>query len=219
MKLYGVSMSPFAERCVIVLDAKGALDTVPMSMPKGGLGEGMLPFHPLGKIPALELDSGETLIEGQAIAEYLDAVLDGPDMLPADPLARARVSAICHFYDSEILRGFGPILQALIWQRKDEEAIKLAVSTTIPKALDALEVMVGDAGYAVGDGFTLADAALIPMLFQLRAFVAHFGLSDVGDRPKLMKWQKTMMASDLGQRSGARAQAVLDKMMARQAKG
>ncbi len=46
--------------------------------------------NPLGKIPALILDGGETLYDSAVIVEYLDWLAGGGKIIPADPAARFR---------------------------------------------------------------------------------------------------------------------------------
>ncbi len=44
--------------------------------------------NPLGKIPALILETGETLFDSRVIVEYLDHVAGGGRIIPTDPKAR-----------------------------------------------------------------------------------------------------------------------------------
>lgn len=45
---------------------------------------------PLGKVPCLELENGDTLYESLVIAEYLDEAYPEHRLFPADPLAKAK---------------------------------------------------------------------------------------------------------------------------------
>src|ERR1700688_2550690 len=55
--------------------------------------------NPDGRIPVLELDSGETISESGAILLYL---ADGSDLLPRERLARARVHQWMFFEQNRI---------------------------------------------------------------------------------------------------------------------
>lgn len=46
--------------------------------------EALLAANPLGKIPCLVLDDGAVLYDSRVIAEYLDALHDGPPLFPAE---------------------------------------------------------------------------------------------------------------------------------------
>jgi glutathione S-transferase len=48
--------------------------------------------NPLGKVPALLLDDGQTLYDSPVIAEYLDTLHDGPRLFP--PIGPARWAAL-----------------------------------------------------------------------------------------------------------------------------
>jgi glutathione S-transferase len=51
--------------------------------------------NPLGRVPALELDDGTTIVDSRVICDYLNALAGGA-LLPADPKARARAhSDVC----------------------------------------------------------------------------------------------------------------------------
>lgn len=73
MLLIGVNRSPYTRRVAITLAAYGmAFEQRPLS----GFGhrDDVRAVNPLGRIPALVLDSGETLIDSGAIIDHLDEV-------------------------------------------------------------------------------------------------------------------------------------------------
>lgn len=51
--------------------------------------DALLGVHPLGRVPALELEDGTTLVDSRVICDYLNGLAGGA-LLPSDPLARAR---------------------------------------------------------------------------------------------------------------------------------
>ena len=55
----------------------------------------LLGVHPLGRVPALELEDGTTIVDSRVICDHLNS-LAGGTLVPADPLGRAREhSATC----------------------------------------------------------------------------------------------------------------------------
>lgn len=73
MRLIGVNRSPFTRRVAITLHIYGvAFEQRPLN----GFGHRaeVRAANPLGRIPALVLDNGETLIDSGAIIDYLDEV-------------------------------------------------------------------------------------------------------------------------------------------------
>ena len=80
MKLYGNPLSPFARKCLVVAHARGiALETINVLPLKDA---GLRQVNPLGKIPALVLDDGTSVIDSRVICEYLDR-LGGGAFFPA----------------------------------------------------------------------------------------------------------------------------------------
>ncbi|WP_142847593.1 glutathione S-transferase family protein [Telmatospirillum sp. J64-1] len=92
MKLFVNKTSPYARKVLVLLQEKGeagarvaVVQTDPWASP-----EDLLAVNPASKVPSLETDDGWSLGESWAIAEYLDAVLPGPRLLPAEGEARWR---------------------------------------------------------------------------------------------------------------------------------
>jgi glutathione S-transferase len=214
MQLFGVNLSPFYERVVIGLELKGASDKVEI----GGLPHAfgtpeIMAASPTGKIPYFVKDDGDVLIEGQIILEYIDSVLDGMDLVPADASKAANAKLLARIYDMYIIPAIGPMLVALIFQRRDDAAIENAMKEALPKALDLLNTSMTMVGTrAVGDEWTVADAALIPMVFQLNVLVSQFGYKDFGDRPNINKWWDSVKDTDTVKNSHGRMMAVLERM-------
>jgi len=73
MKLYGVQLSPFVMRPLLVARAKG--HELTLETPEGGLKtDSFLAMSPMAKMPVLH-DGDFCLPESQVIAEYLDSAL------------------------------------------------------------------------------------------------------------------------------------------------
>jgi len=77
MLLIGVNRSPFTRRVAITLNLYG-LPFEQRALSGFGNREEVRASNPLGRIPALVLDDGETLIDSGAIIDHLDEVV-GPE--------------------------------------------------------------------------------------------------------------------------------------------
>jgi maleylacetoacetate isomerase len=131
--------------------------------------------NPQGLVPTL-LDDDATIIQSTAICEYLEEVWPTPPLLPAAPLQRAYVRSImatvaCEIHPLNNLR----VLDYLTDDLGISEEQKLAwYRHWVTKGLSALEQLVADQGYAgrfcCGDAPGLADAFLIPQIFNARRF-------------------------------------------------
>ena len=76
MLLIGVNRSPYTRRVAITLTAYGV--TYEQKCVSGfGEREEVRVANPLGRIPALMLDSGQTLVDSGAIIDHLDEVYGG----------------------------------------------------------------------------------------------------------------------------------------------
>ncbi len=205
MQLCGVSLSPFYERVLMVIETKGALDKIEQSGIPGGFKSAQhMEHNPLGLIPYLIKDDGSVLPEGQVIAEYLDRVLEGPSVMPVDADGAANVQLVCRLVDLYVVRATTPMLRALVFNNRNEEEITKAVSTDWPAALDMLEHFKPDTKFAAANVLTIADYSLIPLMFQMQTFFVHFGIAGFGNRPKLNAWWNTVKDLDVVKNSHSR---------------
>jgi glutathione S-transferase len=97
MLLIGVNRSPFTRRVAITLNIYGVPFEQRALSGFDNRAE-VRPSNPLGRIPALVLDSGETLIDGNAIVDHLDEAYGGDQPLTprggADRRTVLKVAAI-----------------------------------------------------------------------------------------------------------------------------
>jgi glutathione S-transferase len=87
MKLLWSSRSPFARKVMIAaheLGLAGRIATERVVVNSVAPNAEVMRLSPLGKIPALLLDSGEVLFDSRVIVDYLDALAGGPVLTPAD---------------------------------------------------------------------------------------------------------------------------------------
>lgn len=217
MKLYGGRLSPFFERVVLAVKVKGIADKVDLA---GVPGDGTrspeyLAINPIGRIPALDVD-GRVLPESQCIIEYLDeAHPTSPALLPDAPWQAAQTRLLCRLADLYV----APVLVKFFGfagERTFSGAPVDEAKADLAAALDNLEHYIEPGTHAVGDDWTAADCALIPMVFYLTRLGAMFGFDPFDGRPKLTGWHKAAMATDLGAESDAAMQTALNEYMAQQ---
>ena len=216
MQLVGISLSPYFERAVITLDVKGAMEEVEFALPPAGFGTPEIrAANPTGKIPYLTLPEGGFLPEGQVIAEYFNETIEGPNLMPADPVDAARAKLLCRTIDLYVGPHTSPLARTITRGTHDEAAIKLALEEGLPQGLDILESHMSDGSYAVGNEFSFGDAALIPHMFHFLVFLKAFEVDVFTGRPRLTAWWDKHKESDIVTRSHARMQAALDFMIER----
>jgi glutathione S-transferase len=95
--------------------------------------------NPLGKVPALTTDGGETLFDSPVICEYLDSLHSGPKLLPAQGGARWRALRLQALADGML---DAAILRRLESQRPQEKQSRDWMDRqkrVVERGLDALE--------------------------------------------------------------------------------
>ena len=128
-------------------------------------------IHPFGKVPVMR-HGGVELCESKAIASYIDRTFNGARLVPDDPQQSAEVeqwvSMINTVFDPAMIRDY--VLGYVFAKdgKPDRARIDGAVAKIKPQ-LEVLEKAVAD-GHLVGNGFTLADIYLMPILFYLPKF-------------------------------------------------
>ena len=212
MRLYGVALSPFVMRPLLVARAKG--HDLALEIPEGGIkSDAFLAMSPMAKIPLLH-DCDFHLPESQVIAEYLDTVLPGPKMISADPKTAARERLLVRLADVYLVPELGGVFNA----REKPEGLA-PVLEKLALAMGYIEHFrrAGDS-FAVGDKFSIADAALIPLFFFFDAFSASMPTAElIAARPGLAAWWARAKASELGTRAVAEQAEGLKAMMAQRA--
>jgi maleylpyruvate isomerase len=172
--LHGFFRSSASYRVRIALNLKGlAYDQATYQLRLGEQrGEAYLGLNPQGLVPALQTTDG-VLTQSLAICEYLDEVYPEPALLPADPLARARVRAFCDVIACDI----HPIQNLKILNRLrslglGDEAVNQWAQQVIEEGFDACEgLLTGTSGpFCFGDKPGLADICLVPQVANAQRF-------------------------------------------------
>jgi maleylacetoacetate isomerase len=131
--------------------------------------------NPMGVVPVLELDGGTLLTQSIAIIEYLDETHPTPALLPADPIARAKVRGFamaiaCDIHPLNNLRVL-QYLENVLGQ--GQEARNAWYHHWIAEGLTALEALMQDAGagpFCFGATPGLADVCLVPQMANARRY-------------------------------------------------
>jgi maleylacetoacetate isomerase len=174
LKLYSYFRSSAAYRVRIALNLKGlAYETVPIHLVKGG-GQNKSPeyraINPHMRVPALTLPDGNVLVQSLAIIEYLDETHRQPPLLPADPLARAKVRAAAQIIACDIhpLNNIGPLRYLKSPLAHEQTEIDAWYHHWVLDGFAALEATIEPGPYSFGAQVTLADLCLVPQVFNAR---------------------------------------------------
>ena len=215
MKLCGHSVSPFVERVLIAMDMKGVPDAIALSdVPGGFKSEEHIGFHPLGKIPFLLLDDGRCMTESQSIVEYLDATAGGDPLTPNDPFEAAKVNRIVRVMDIYYSNAIGPMGRMAFGGSATEEELADAKDRALPEAMRYLDACLEGEDFAVGNGWTAADATIMSHLYWFERLMPQFGAVDLSLYPKVHAYWQKAQTTDIYKASKVRADKSVEKFFA-----
>ncbi len=158
MKLIASATSPFARKVRIVFAEKGLPCDFIVDVPWNADTE-VPKFNPLGKVPVLLRDDGDTLYDSRVIVEYLEQVKPWPMLIPAEAEAMIAVKKWEALAD-----GVSDAAAAIFIERKRPEAQQsadwiLRQQAKIDNGLATMNTSL-QGPYCIGQNFTLADIAV-----------------------------------------------------------
>jgi glutathione S-transferase len=112
-------------------------------------------INPKGYVPALTLDSGETLTENIAILDWI--AHENPTLKPSGPMGHTHLLEVLAFISTEIHKSFKPF-----FSNDGEEEKNKAANAIAKRAGYLLDKMQGD--YLFGDSVSVADFYFFVML-------------------------------------------------------
>lgn len=194
MKLYGAALSPYVRKVQSYLAERG----MEAEMAPAGLGSddpGFLACSPLRKMPALQ-DGDFGIADSSAIITWLEAKYPGSGLVPNSAEGKAMVHWFDKFADTVLGPSgtkifFNRVVAPRFMGREGNEAMAQEGEAEFPKHYAYLESAIGDAGYLVGDAFSLAEIAVATMLGNIRLL----GLGpDAATYPRLSAWLEASYA-------------------------
>ena len=160
MILYTSSTCPFSHRCRFVLKEKGA-DFNPSEVDPANKPAELISLNAYGEVPVLS-ERDLTLYQSTVINEYLDERFPHPQLMPADPIMRARARLFIYTFERELFT-FVRYLE----KRDADERRKAIARNQIREQLVQLSPILTKNKYLMGDDFTMLDITLAPLLWRL----------------------------------------------------
>ncbi|MBX7228623.1 MAG: glutathione S-transferase N-terminal domain-containing protein [Burkholderiaceae bacterium] len=166
MILYSGTTCPFSQRCRFVLFEKG-MDFEIRDVDLFNKPEDINVMNPYGQVPIL-VERDLTLYESNIINEYIDERFPHPQLMPADPVQRARVRLLLLNLERELF------VQVHILEDKAEknEKLKEKARAAIRDRLTQFSPIFTKNKYMLGEDFSMGDVALAPLLWRL----THYGI-------------------------------------------
>jgi glutathione S-transferase len=172
MILIGMFDSPFTRRVAISATLLG----IPFEHRNWSVGkdfERIREYNPLGRVPALVLDDGETLVESAMILDHLDQMA-GPAraLLPVSGDARRKAQHLIALATGAADKGIHIVIERAFRPEEKRHApwterCRVQVHGALVE-LDRLCAAAGDSAWLVGDAITQADITLACYATYLR---------------------------------------------------
>ena len=174
MNLYSGTTDPFSHRCRIVLFEKG-MDFQVIDVDLDHKPEDIAVINPYNRVPVL-VDRDLVLHEANIINEYIDERFPHPQLMPPDPILRAKARQLLHSFEQELFSDIATLEKNLKGADK--------VRASIRDQLTQLAPILANQTFLLGEEFSMLDVAVAPLLWRLE----HYGI----DLPKaavpLMNW-------------------------------
>lgn len=188
MKLVGSLTSPFVRKIRVILAERSIRHdfleesawTASTTVPR---------YNPLNKVPALELDSGESIYDSAVISEYLDAI-SGNTLIRGDAQARALVRRGEALGDGLADAGITVFLERKRDASRQDAAWIARQLDKVNASIAAVGRELGDQPYIGGEQMNLADIACACGLFW-----AEFRMPELGWRQsdaRMKTWAERM---------------------------
>ena len=182
MVLYSGTTCPFSHRCRFVLFEKG-MDFEIKDVDLFKKPEDINVMNPYGQVPIL-VERDLTLYESNIINEYIDERFPHPQLMPADPVMRARARLFLFNFERELF-----VHVQTIENTNNQKAIEKG-KLLIRDRLTQLAPILLKSKYMLGDEFSMLDVSIAPLLWRLD----HYGIDLPKSAAPLMKYAERIFS-------------------------
>lgn len=181
MTLYSGTTCPYSQRCRIVLFEKG-MDFQVIDVDLSNKPEDLAVINPHNRVPVL-VERELVLYEANIINEYIDERFPHPQMMPADPVMRARARLFLHNFEEQL---FDHIVDIESGSAKVAESARAIVRDNLTQ----LAPIFNRQEYMLGEEFSMLDVAIAPMLWR----IGHYGIDLPKQAAPLLKYAERIFS-------------------------
>ena len=181
MTLYSGTTCPFSQRCRIVLFEKG-MDFQVIDVDLTNKPEDLAVINPYNRVPVL-VERDLVLYEANIINEYIDERFPHPQLMPADPVMRARARLFLHNFEDQMFSHIGDMESG-----NDKVADK--ARAIVRDNLTQIAPIFNKQEYMLGDEFSMLDVAISPLLWRLD----HYGIELPKQTAPLLKYAERIFS-------------------------
>ena len=179
MKLYSHSTNPLSHRCRIVLFEKG-MDFEVIDVDMDNKPDELTTLSPYVDSPVL-IERNLVLTDPNIINEYIDERFPHPQLMPPDPIMRARARLFLKDFENQLFIHMTDLEGADT--AKKNKAIK-----NITEGLLQLVPILNKQPYLLYDEYSMLDVAMAPLLWRLD----HYGIKLPTSAKPLMKYADSL---------------------------
>ncbi|MDW5415473.1 MULTISPECIES: glutathione S-transferase N-terminal domain-containing protein [Iodobacter] len=183
MKLYSGTSCPFSHRCRIVLFEKG-MDFEIIDVDVHSKPEDLAIMNPYNEVPVL-VERDLTLYESNIINEYIDERFPHPQLMPADPVMRARARLMLFNFERELFIHVKTLETSGTTKKEMEKA-----RTTIRDNLTQIAPLFAKQKFMLGEEFSMLDVAIAPLIWRFE----HYGIEVTKALAPIMKYGERLFS-------------------------
>jgi RNA polymerase-associated protein len=185
MVLYSGTTCPFSQRCRLVLFEKG-MDFEIRDVDMFNKPEDISTMNPYGQVPIL-VERELILYESNIINEYIDERFPHPQLMPADPLQRARARLMLFNFEKELFVHVHTLEnEKATASAKTQEKARIEIRDRLTQ----LAPLFVKNKYMLGEEFSMLDVAVAPLLWRLD----HYGIELSKTAAPLMKYAERIFS-------------------------
>ena len=181
MTLYSGTTDPYSHRCRIVLFEKG-MDFQVIDVDLANKLEDLAIINPHNQVPVL-VERDLVLQQANIINEYIDERFPHPQLMPADPVMRARARLFLHNFEEQL---FGHIVDIESGNAKTADKARSIVRDNLTQIVP----LFSKQQYILGDEFSMLDVAIAPLLWRL----GHYGIELPKQAAPLLKYSERIFS-------------------------
>lgn len=185
MVLYSGTTCPFSHRSRFVLFEKG-MDFEIRDVDLYNKPEDISVMNPYGQVPIL-VERDLILYESNIINEYMDERFPHPQLMPSDPINRARVRLFLLNFEKELFSHVSILEDRSL---RDDDASLDKARNHIRDRLTQLAPVFLKNKFMLGDNFSMLDVAIAPLLWRLD----HYGIELSKNTAPLLKYAERIFS-------------------------
>lgn len=186
MVLYSGTTCPFSHRCRFVLFEKG-MDFEVRDVDLFDKPEDISLMNPYGQVPIL-VERDLILYESTIINEYIDERFPHPQLIPGDPVARARVRLFLFNFEKELFSHVA-LIEGCNTDKATEASLEESRNQIRDRLTQLTPIFVKNR-YMLGEEFTMLDVSIAPLLWRLD----YYGIELSKNAAPLLKYAERIFS-------------------------